>query len=99
MIFMDKTTSYIGRWDRRPADWPGNGTELRGLYETDEKTIKEEVARQKAMMPKPANADPMDSYHFPGALIGEYTLQEFEETFNNDLDESLNTKDYFIKIF
>lgn len=66
-----------------PAEWEGNG-----LYEKSEDEIGKEVARQNWTD---------EGYIDP--FIGIYTPQEFEETFNQDLNGGVNTKKYWIKIF
>ena len=80
---------YVGRWDLLPEDWDGD----QGLNEKPKYDIIDEVARQRVVLYRPS---PMDSY---GCLVGSYTPKEFEATFNNDLWNKLNTKDYWIKIF
>ena len=56
-----------------------------GLSEADSFTTAEEVAREKR--------------HSDDKFIGEYSGEEFEETFNQDLNNSLRTDRYWIKIF
>lgn len=57
-----------------------------GLSKMDSWDASEEVAREMRHMKE-------------DKLIGEYTPQEFEETFNQDLNGEVNTKKYWIKIF
>lgn len=56
-----------------------------GLSKADSFTTAEEVAREKR--------------HSDDKFIGEYSGEEFEETFNQDLNNSLRTDRYWIKIF
>lgn len=91
-------TIYIGRYDLLSEDFPGFDEELHGLHNASREAVEAEVKRQKALFPEPPE-DCMDSYHYPGALIGEYTPKEFEATILEDIDESFNTSEYWIKIF
>lgn len=56
-----------------------------GLSKMDSWDASEEVAREKR--------------HFDDKFIGEYSGEEFEDTFNQDLNNSLRTDRYWIKIF
>lgn len=56
-----------------------------GLSKMDSWDASEEVAREKR--------------HSDDKFIGEYSGEEFEETFNRDLNNSLRTDRYWIKIF
>lgn len=56
-----------------------------GLSKADSFTTAEEVAREKR--------------HSDDKFIGEYSGEEFEDTFNQDLNNSLRTDRYWIKIF
>ena len=84
---------YVGRWDLLPAEWEG---EMHGLDEKSKFDIIDEVARQRTLVKD--TDEPMNSYT-PYSLINSYTPKEFEATFNNDLENKLNTEDYWIKIF
>lgn len=57
-----------------------------GLSEKDHWDIAEEVAREMRLTKE-------------DKLIGEYTEVEFEDTFNQDINNSLRTDTYWIKIF
>lgn len=57
-----------------------------GLSKMDSWDASEEVAREKRHMKE-------------DKLIGEYTDLEFEDTFNQDINNSLRTDTYWIKIF
>lgn len=56
-----------------------------GLSKMDSWYAAEEVAREKR--------------HSDDKFIGEYSGEEFEDTFNQDLNNSLRTDRYWIKIF
>lgn len=55
------------------------------LSESSEEQISNEVMSQ----------EPLD----PFGIAGVYTPRQFEETFNQDLNITLNTYNYWIKIF
>lgn len=57
-----------------------------GLSKMDSWDASEEVAREMGHMKE-------------DKLIGEYTDLEFEDTFNQDINNSLRTDTYWIKIF
>lgn len=57
-----------------------------GLSKMDSWDASEEVARERRNMKE-------------DKLIGEYTVLEFEDTFNQDLEGKFNTQTYWIKIF
>lgn len=57
-----------------------------GLSKMDGWDASEEVAREMRHMKE-------------DKLIGEYTDLEFEDTFNQDINNSLRTDTYWIKIF
>lgn len=75
---------YVGRWDLLPASWEG----YNGLSEKVEPEISREVSRQNWTD---------EGYLDP--FIGIYTPEEFEETFNQDIEGRFNTQTYWIKIF
>lgn len=56
-----------------------------GLVKMDSWDASEEVAREKR--------------HSDDKFIGEYSGEEFEDTFNQDLNGEFNTQTYWIKIF
>lgn len=75
---------YTGKWSLLPESWEG----INGLYEKSEAEIAAEVKRQ--------------AITFDGvgdSFIADFSPEEFEETFNQDLQLHFNTKDYWIKIF
>lgn len=78
---------YVGKWRFLPEDWEG----INGLYEKSQDEIRAEIARQ---MDIEIDVDGEYSHN----LIGSYTYEEFEETFNADTI-SLCGMNFFIKIF
>lgn len=56
-----------------------------GLCKMDSWDTSEEVSREKR--------------HSKDKIIGEYTVEEFEETFNQDINNVFRTDTYWIKIF
>lgn len=78
---------YVGRWDLLPEEWEG----IQGLYWATKEAIVEELAREVERYNQ--------LHHREDNRIGVYTPYEFETEFNEDLDGSFNTKDYWIKIF
>lgn len=80
---------YVGRWDLLHEDWEG----INGLCEKSEKEIHTEVMREFVAK----NDKPFDGDIDP--LIGEYSRELFEETFNGDINNTFRTDTYWIKIF
>jgi len=78
---------YVGRWDLLPEDWEG----INGLYEKSEDEIAKELDRQMNEF--------YDKNGYEDNYIARYTRGEFEELFNQDLENQLSTSVYFIKIF
>lgn len=74
---------YVGRWDLLPSEWEG----FNGLVEKSEEEIKAECARQ------------MDCSDICDNLIGGYTPQELEGTFDTDTKNQFTTETYWIRIF
>lgn len=56
-----------------------------GLSKMDSWDASEEVAREKR--------------HFDDKFIGEYSCEEFEDTFNQCLTSFIDSRNYWIKIF
>lgn len=83
---------YVGRWDLLPPEWEG----YNGLMEKNEEEIKKEVLRQQAVdfvafcKKERGSAD---------AVIGIYVPKKFEEMFNGDICDAVNTSDYWIRVF
>ena len=78
---------YVGRWDQLHEDYDG----YNGLAKIDSFTTAEELCREIRQYDK--------THEVEDNLMGVYTPQEFEETFNQDLEGKFNTKDYWIRIF
>ena len=78
---------YVGRWDLLPEDWEG----INGLYEATKPDIINELSRE------------IDAYAETHTkednFMGAYTLEEFEDTFNQCLTHFLDSKTYWIKFF
>ena len=79
-------TIYVGKWSLLPEDWEG----INGLYEKSEEEIRAESIRE-ADAEQMANPDKTN-------LLGRYTVEEFEETFNAN-EGDFHGKDYWIKFF
>ena len=78
---------YVGRWDLLPEEWEG----INGLYEATKQDIVSELIReieQYAM-----------SHRKEDNFMGAYTLEEFEDTFNQCLTHFIDSRVYWIKIF
>lgn len=84
---------YIGMYELLPEEHYG----CEGVSSMTEEEVKVEITRQQQVL-GPDNPKAMDSYT-PEALVGEYTPGLFEETFNNDLRNGLNTSSYWIRMF
>lgn len=78
---------YIGRWSLLPANWEG----YNGLIEKSEEEIASECNRQLD--------ESMEKEGMEDKFIASYTPAEFEDTFNQCLDESFSTDVYWIRIF
>ena len=78
---------YVGRWDFLPREWDG----INGLYEKSEEEIRAEISRQVEIC--------RDKLGWEDDYIAIYTPAEFEETFNQDLENQLTGETYFIKFF
>lgn len=91
------TKIYVGAWDMLPegplprAEWLETATESQ---------IEAEIARQQSLLPSPSNpaGNDMDSYR-KERLVGVFSPEQFCATFNNDLHDAFNTKDYFVKMY
>ena len=78
---------YVGRWDQLHEDWEG----YNGLSKMDSWDVSEELSREIREYAKTHTKE--------DNLMGVYTPEEFEDTFNQDLEGKFNTKTYWIKIF
>ena len=80
----------IGKYELLPKSWEG----VNGLYSKTGKQIIEEAKRQESL------SMPGEEHAADDKFIGTFTLKEFEETFNQYLDdghEMLNPIEYWIK--
>lgn len=80
---------YIGRWDLLPEDWEG----YNGLVEKNKYDIIDEIVREK-MIARESDDEDIDE-----DMIDSFTPKQFEETFNQDLENIFNNKTYWIRIF
>ena len=78
---------YVGRWDLLHEDYEG----YNGLSKVDSFTTAEELSREIRQYAKTHTKE--------DNLMGVYTAEEFEDTFNQDLKGEFNTQTYWIKIF
>lgn len=78
---------YVGRWDLLPEEWDG----YNGLLKMDHWDTAEELSREIREYAKTHTKE--------DNLMGVYEAEEFEDTFNQDLENRLNTQTYWIKIF
>lgn len=75
---------YVGRWDLLPAEWEG----YNGLVEKSEREIISELSRE-------VDIDPYGQDN----NIGIYEPMEFEESFNYDSEQKMDSDIYWIRIF
>lgn len=80
---------YIGRWDLLPEDWEG----YNGLVEKNKFDIIDEIVREK-MIARESDDEDLDE-----DMIDSFTPKQFEEMFNQDLEDIFNNKTYWIRIF
>ena len=78
---------YVGKWELLPKEVEG----INGLYNKPQWWIREEVVREISGWSK--------QHPYEETLIGPYSLESFEETFNGDDEASLNGATYWMKIF
>lgn len=78
---------YVGRWDLLLAEWEG----YNGLVEKSREEIVAEISREIDAW--------AESHEFEDNLIGVYTAKEFEETFNYDSEQKMDSDIYWIRIF
>ena len=79
---------YVGRWDLLLA---AEEEFYRPFREMDSWDVAEELSREIREYDK--------THEVEDNLMGVYTPEEFEDTFNQDLEGKFNTKEYWIKIF
>ena len=80
------TKIYVGRWNLLPDSVEG----YNGLVEMDRKAVVAELAREMDIYDK---ENPVED-----SRMGVYTPKEFEEEFNQTLENHFNSKDYWIRI-
>lgn len=78
---------YVGRWDLLPANLEG----YNGLSQMKRMDVACELSREIDEYAKTHTKE--------DNLMGVYNEAEFEETFNQDIEERFNTQTYWIKIF
>ncbi len=78
---------YVGRWDLLPANLEG----YNGLSQMKRMDVVCELSREIDEYAKTHTKEDI--------LMGVYNEVEFEETFNQDIEERFNTQTYWIKIF
>lgn len=82
---------YVGRWDMLPKEWDGRD----GLRSKSKTEIEEEVLREQVL---PCRSDPRLAGMCPNTLIGVYSFERYEETFNKDIYGHLSPDTYWIRI-
>ena len=84
---------YVGRWDLLPED-------LESRIETVEGWTREQAAAEVLRQRKILHSDQFDRYgdYQMENIVDSFTLKQFEELFNGDLEDNLNTGDFWIKI-
>ena len=82
---------YVGRFDLLPEDWEG----VNGLHDKKESEIKAEIKRQNNLVLDNDEMSNNNDYDY----IDEYSIKEFEDTFNHSTSGFISSEDYWIKIF
>lgn len=78
---------YVGRWDVLPEEWDG----VNGLVEKDRNEIIAEIGREIELY--------AERFHEEDNIMGVYEPHEFEDAFNYDTEQKLDTNIYWIRIF
>lgn len=78
---------YVGRWDLLPEELEG----YNGLSKMNRMDVAVELSREIDEYAK--------THTVEDNLMGVYNEIEFEDTFNQDIEERFNTQTYWIKIF
>lgn len=78
---------YVGRWDLLPAELEG----YNGLSQMKRMDVAVEIAREVEAYAK--------THEVEDNRMGVYTPQEFEEEFNQTLENHFSSEVYWIKIF
>lgn len=79
-------TIFVGRWGLLPKNWDGINTILACTQEQ----LAHELNRE---------LDEVEFHGKEGRYIAIYEPIEFEDTFNQTLDNPLSSNDYWIRIF
>lgn len=77
---------YVGRWDALPEEWEG----YNGLAEKNCEEIVEEIGREIELYAK--------TFREEDNTIGIYSPREFEEAFNYDSEQKMDSDIYWIRI-
>lgn len=77
---------YVGRWDLLPKNWDGINT----VYACTEGQLESELNRE---------LDVAEENGIDDRYVGIYEPTEFEDTFNQTLNNHLSSDDYWVKIF
>lgn len=78
---------YVGRWDLLPEELEG----YNGLSQMNRMDVAVELSREID--------EYAETHTVEDNLMGVYNEIEFEDTFNQDIEERFNTQTYWIKIF
>lgn len=77
---------YVGRWDLLPEETEG----WNGLVEMDRAAVVRELAQEVELYAQTHSCE--------DNMMGVYTPEEFEDTFNQDLDNRFRTDRYWIRM-
>ena len=80
-------TIFVGRWDALPAEVEG----YNGLVNMNREEIVREVAREMELYET--------KFREEDSMMGAYTPQEFEEAFNYDSNQKMDSDIYWIRIY
>lgn len=78
---------YVGRWDALPEEWEG----YNGLVEKNREEIVAEIGREIELY--------AEKYSEEDNTMGVYEPFEFEESFNYDSNQKMDSDIYWIRIF
>lgn len=79
-------TIYVGRWDLLPKNWDGINT----VYACTKGQLESELNRE---------LDVAEEKDIDARYVGIYEPTEFEDTFNQTLNNHFSSDDYWVKIF
>ena len=77
---------YVGRWDLLPLEWEG----YNGLVQRNRQEIVKELGREIEIYAK--------KFFEEDNVMGVYTPEEFEEAFNYDVINKMDSDVYWIRI-